>query len=104
MRSPEDYELVTYRLMQRLRQQNVVHAEVYVSVGVIRWRGQPVEPIFEGAEAPTALLSDSSLACRLLGCPSVSPATMIGWTAEWIRSAQPTLNKPTHFEVADGRF
>jgi aminodeoxyfutalosine deaminase len=50
LRSPEDYELVTYRLMQKLRQQNVVHAEVYVSIGVIRWRGQPVEPIFEGME------------------------------------------------------
>ncbi len=50
LRSPEDYELVTYRLMQKLRQQNVVHAEVYVSVGVIRWRGQPAEPIFEGME------------------------------------------------------
>jgi aminodeoxyfutalosine deaminase len=50
LRSAEDYELVTYRLMQKLRQQNVVHAEVYVSVGVIRWRGQPVEPIFEGME------------------------------------------------------
>jgi len=50
LRTPEDYELVTYRLMQKLRQQNIVHAEVYVSVGVIRWRGQPVEPIFEGLE------------------------------------------------------
>jgi adenosine deaminase/aminodeoxyfutalosine deaminase len=50
LRSSEDYELVTYRLMQKLRQQNIVHAEVYVSVGVIRWRGQPVEPIFEGME------------------------------------------------------
>ncbi|HEY2498164.1 MAG TPA: adenosine deaminase [Candidatus Angelobacter sp.] len=50
LRSAEDYELVTYRLMQKLRQQNVVHAEVYVSIGVIRWRGQPVEPIFEGLE------------------------------------------------------
>lgn len=50
LRSPEDYELVTYRLMQKLRQQNVMHAEVYVSIGVIRWRGQPVEPLFEGME------------------------------------------------------
>lgn len=50
LRTPEDYELVTYRLMQKLRQQNVVHAEVYVSIGVIRWRGQPVEPILEGLE------------------------------------------------------
>jgi nucleoside-diphosphate-sugar epimerase len=63
-----------------------------------------VEPIFEGVEAETALLSDSSLACRLLGLPTVSPAAMIGMTAEWIRAAQPTLNKPTHFEVRDGRF
>jgi aminodeoxyfutalosine deaminase len=50
LRTAEDYELVTYRLMQKLRQQNVVHAEVYVSVGVIRWRGQDFAPIFEGME------------------------------------------------------
>jgi aminodeoxyfutalosine deaminase len=50
LRTPEDYELITYRLMQKLRQQNVMHAEVYVSVGVIRWRGQEFEPIFEGME------------------------------------------------------
>lgn len=50
LRTAEDYELVTYRLMQRLRQQNVLHAEVYVSVGVIHWRGQEFEPIFEGME------------------------------------------------------
>jgi adenosine deaminase/aminodeoxyfutalosine deaminase len=50
LRTPEDYELVTYRLMQKLRQQNVVHAEVYVSAGVVRWRGQDFAPIFEGME------------------------------------------------------
>jgi aminodeoxyfutalosine deaminase len=50
LRTPEDYELITYRLMQKLRQQNVVHAEVYVSVGVVRWRGQVFDPIFEGLE------------------------------------------------------
>lgn len=50
LRAPEDYELITYRLMQKLRQQNIMHAEVYVSVGVIRWRGQEFEPIFEGME------------------------------------------------------
>lgn len=51
LRTPEDYELITYRLMQKLRQQNVMHGEVYVSVGVIRWREQEFEPIFEGMEA-----------------------------------------------------
>lgn len=50
LRTAEDYELITYRLMQKLRQQNVIHAEVYVSVGVIRWRGQDFAPLFEGME------------------------------------------------------
>jgi aminodeoxyfutalosine deaminase len=50
LRTPDDYELTTYRLMQKLRQQNVVHAEVYVSVGVLMWRGQDVLPLFEGME------------------------------------------------------
>jgi|SRR5579864_12439 len=50
LRAPEDYELVAYRLMQKLAQQNVLHAEVYVSVGVVHWRGQEFEPLFEGLE------------------------------------------------------
>src|SRR5438309_696293 len=50
LRTPEDYELITYRLMQKLARQNVLHAEVYVSVGVVHWRGQEFGPIFEGLE------------------------------------------------------
>lgn len=50
LRTPEDYELITYRLMEKLKAQNVVHAEVYVSVGVIFWRGQEFDAIFEGLE------------------------------------------------------
>ena len=34
LRTADDYELVTYRMMQKLHAQNVLHAEVYVSVGV----------------------------------------------------------------------
>src|SRR5271165_4022686 len=50
LRTPEDYELVTYRMMQKLHAQNVLHAEVYVSAGVVQWRGQQFAPLFEGAE------------------------------------------------------
>jgi aminodeoxyfutalosine deaminase len=50
LRDPEDYELITYRLMQRLKQENVLHAEVYVSVGVCLWRKQDFAAIFEGLE------------------------------------------------------
>ena len=50
LRSPDDYELIVYRLMERLRAQNVLHAEVTVSVGVCLWRGQDFGAIFEGLE------------------------------------------------------
>ncbi|HVO63283.1 MAG TPA: adenosine deaminase [Terriglobales bacterium] len=50
LRTPEDYELITYRLMQRLKTENVLHAEVYVSVGVCLWRKQNFDDIFEGLE------------------------------------------------------
>src|SRR5438105_6797056 len=50
LRSPEDFELITYRLMQRLRSENVLHAEVYVSVGVCHWQGKDFDPIFEALE------------------------------------------------------
>src|SRR4051794_1297242 len=50
LRTPEDYEVITYRLLEKLKSQNVRHAEVYVSVGVIYWRGQQFDAIFEGLE------------------------------------------------------
>ena len=63
-----------------------------------------IEPEFEGREAETALLNDAALCHRLLGSPSVSVDEMIKMVAEWIRSGGETLNKPTHFEVRDGKF
>jgi len=50
LRMPEDYELITYRLMERLKEVGVLHAEVYVSVGVCLWRKQDFAAIFEGLE------------------------------------------------------
>jgi adenosine deaminase/aminodeoxyfutalosine deaminase len=51
---PEDYELAAWRMMQHLAEQGVVHAEVFISVGVIyMWRNHDphcFEPIFEGLE------------------------------------------------------
>jgi aminodeoxyfutalosine deaminase len=45
-----DYELITYRLIEQLKAENVLHAEVYVSVGVCLWRKLDFEAIFEGLE------------------------------------------------------
>ncbi|MHB8301408.1 MAG: adenosine deaminase [Acidobacteriaceae bacterium] len=51
LRTPDDYELVTYRMMEALHAQGVVHAEVYVSVGVVYyWRKMEFEPLFAGME------------------------------------------------------
>jgi len=50
LQTPDDYALITYRLMQQLKAENVLHAEVYVSVGVCLWRKQDFEAIFEGLE------------------------------------------------------
>jgi len=50
LRTADDYELVTYCMMQKLAEQNVRHAEVYVSVGVVHWRGGDFSPLFEGLE------------------------------------------------------
>jgi aminodeoxyfutalosine deaminase len=50
LRTPEDYELITYRLMERLQSDNVLHAEVFVSVGVCLWRSQDFAALFEGME------------------------------------------------------
>ncbi|MBS1802666.1 MAG: adenosine deaminase [Acidobacteria bacterium] len=52
--TPGDYELAAWRMSQHLAEQGVVHAEVYISVGVIyHWRNPDpdcFDPIFAGLE------------------------------------------------------
>ena len=52
--TPEDYELIAWHMMQQLAAQGIVHAEVYISVGVIyMWRKHDpncFEPIFLALE------------------------------------------------------
>jgi aminodeoxyfutalosine deaminase len=50
LRAPADYQLITYRLMERLKAENVLHAEVYISVGVCLYRKQDFAAIFEALE------------------------------------------------------
>lgn len=50
LRGPDDYEFATYRLMQQLKEETVLHAEVYVAVGVCLYRKQDFAAIFEGLE------------------------------------------------------
>jgi aminodeoxyfutalosine deaminase len=50
LRTGEDYELITYRLMEQLKAENTLHAEVYVSVGVCLWRKLDFDAVFAGLE------------------------------------------------------
>jgi adenosine deaminase/aminodeoxyfutalosine deaminase len=51
LKGPEDYELITYNMIRELARQGVVHAEVYVSFGIIHyWKKTDVEPFVEAIE------------------------------------------------------
>jgi nucleoside-diphosphate-sugar epimerase len=59
---------------------------------------------FTGSESPDALLVNAQLVHRLFGYPRVGAQQMMKWIADWTMRGGETLNKPTHFEVRDGKF
>jgi aminodeoxyfutalosine deaminase len=51
LRGPDDYELITYNMIRELSSQGVVHAEVYISFGILYfWKHAAVEPFVEAIE------------------------------------------------------
>jgi nucleoside-diphosphate-sugar epimerase len=61
-------------------------------------------PVVVGNEASTAWLANAAAATKLFGPPEVSIETMLDWTADWVKRDMPSLDKPTKFEVRDGRY
>jgi dTDP-4-dehydrorhamnose reductase len=61
-------------------------------------------PVFAGTEAPGCCLGDATKAVQLFGLPRVTAATLIEWSADWVKRGGAYLGKPTHFEVRDGRY
>jgi adenosine deaminase/aminodeoxyfutalosine deaminase len=47
LRTPADYALIARRLLERLASEGVVHAEINLSAGVILWKRQDVDAMFE---------------------------------------------------------
>jgi len=62
------------------------------------------EVSFTGEESHSALLNNAAKCHRLFGYPSVTPDEMMDWVAEWIASGGQLINKPTHFQIKDGKF
>jgi nucleoside-diphosphate-sugar epimerase len=59
---------------------------------------------FTGVEGKVALLSDAAASHALLGPPAVAEETLLEMVAAWVERGGESLDKPTHFEVADGKF
>ena len=62
------------------------------------------DALFEGEESGTALLSNASTCHSLLGLPSVTLEQLMEWVAHWIEAGGSSLNKPTHYEVKNGKY
>ena len=54
LRTPDDYALITRRLLEKLERENVRYAEVILSAGVVLWKQQDFAPIFKAVRAAAA--------------------------------------------------
>jgi nucleoside-diphosphate-sugar epimerase len=62
------------------------------------------QPVFAGQEGDEALLSNGQLGHRLFGYPTVPIEQVCRWIAAWIKDGGELLDKPTKFQVRDGKF
>lgn len=62
------------------------------------------KPKFVSREAPSALLSDASYAFSTFGLPQTTLEQMVSMIARWVAAGKKTLNKPTKYDIRDGKF
>ena len=85
---------------------NVTGPETLSVTNVAEFFGQRfgVTPEIGGEPRGDALLSNARACHEWLGLPQVSGNELMNAVASWIGRGGRTLDKPTHFEVTDGKF
>ncbi len=62
------------------------------------------EPKFVSHEAQTALLSNASYCFSMFGYPKTTLEEMVSMIVKWVASGKKVLNKPTKYDIRDGKF
>jgi len=62
------------------------------------------EPKFASQEAQTALLSDASYCFSVFGYPKTTLDEMVSLIVKWVVSGKRVLNKPTKYDIRNGKF
>ena len=62
------------------------------------------KPTFVSKETQSALLSDASYCIDTFGPPQTTLDEMVSMIARWVASGKNTLDKPTKYNVRDGKF
>lgn len=62
------------------------------------------DALYYGESSALALLNNAALCHARLGYPAVPALTLMEMVAHWIEVGGASLNKPTKFEVTDGKF
>ncbi|MHC4242985.1 MAG: NAD-dependent epimerase/dehydratase family protein [Planctomycetota bacterium] len=63
-----------------------------------------IKPRFVSQKAQTALLSNASLCINKFGPPQTELREMISLIVKWVASGKTVLNKPTKYNIRDGKF
>jgi aminodeoxyfutalosine deaminase len=54
LRNPEDYGLITRRLLGRLQNEGILYAEITLAAGVVLWKKQDLEAVFQSVRQASA--------------------------------------------------
>jgi len=85
---------------------NVTGPETLVVKAVAREFGRLLgkDVKLAGTDSGKAYLNNARRSTDIFGPPRVPAATMVRWVADWIRSGNRLLGKPTLFQVTDGEY